>query len=72
MDDISVLQLTDPRWSDFVAGQPGATAFHHPDWTRVVAGCYGFRAFALAATDATGAIRAGLPVVEGAPPPWRP
>ena len=64
MDDISVLELTDPRWSDFVARHPGATAFHHPDWARVVAGCYGFRAFALAITDAAGAIRAGLPVVE--------
>jgi CelD/BcsL family acetyltransferase involved in cellulose biosynthesis len=64
MDDISVLELTDPRWSDFVAGHPDATAFHHPDWARVVADCYGFRAFALAVTDATGAIRAGLPVVE--------
>jgi len=64
MDDISVLELTDPRWSDFVSRHPDATAFHHPDWARVVAGCYGFRAFALAITDATGAIRAGLPVVE--------
>jgi CelD/BcsL family acetyltransferase involved in cellulose biosynthesis len=64
MDDISVLELTDSRWSDFVARHPDATAFHHPDWTQVVADCYGFHAFALAATDAAGAIRAGLPVVE--------
>ena len=60
----SVLEMTDPRWGDFVARHPGATAFHHPDWARVVADCYGFRAFALASRDATGAIRAGLPVVE--------
>jgi CelD/BcsL family acetyltransferase involved in cellulose biosynthesis len=47
-----------------VAGHPEATPFHHPDWARLVADCYGFRGFALATRDATGAIRAGLPVVE--------
>jgi CelD/BcsL family acetyltransferase involved in cellulose biosynthesis len=56
--------MTDPRWSDFVAAHPAATPFHHPDWARLVAACYGFRAFALAVSDVTGAIRAGLPVVE--------
>jgi CelD/BcsL family acetyltransferase involved in cellulose biosynthesis len=60
----SLLELTDSRWADFVATHPAATPFHHPDWTRLVAGCYGFRAFALAVCDTTGAIRAGLPVVE--------
>jgi CelD/BcsL family acetyltransferase involved in cellulose biosynthesis len=63
-DDAMVLELTDPRWADFVATHPAATPFHHPDWTRLVAGCYGFRAFALAVSDASGFIRAGLPVVE--------
>jgi CelD/BcsL family acetyltransferase involved in cellulose biosynthesis len=61
---IAVLELADPRWTGFVAGHPQATPFHHPAWARVVAGCYGFRAFALALTDGTGAIQAGLPVVE--------
>jgi CelD/BcsL family acetyltransferase involved in cellulose biosynthesis len=64
VNDAPVLELTDPRWTDFVATHPAATPFHHPDWTRLVAGCYGFRAFALAVSDATGAVRAGLPVVE--------
>ena len=61
---VSILDLTDPCWEAFVAGHPGATPFHHPDWARLVAGCYGFRGFALVTRDATGAIRAGLPVVE--------
>ena len=64
LNDVAILEITDPRWADFVATHPAATPFHHPDWTRVVAGCYGFRAFALAVSDVTGAIRAGLPVVE--------
>ena len=64
MDGVMVLETTDPRWADFVTTHPAATPFHHPDWIRLVAGCYGFRAFALAVSDVTGAIRAGLPVVE--------
>lgn len=64
LDGVAVLELTDPRWASFVAGHPKAMPFHHPDWARLVAGCYGFRAFALALTDMTGTIRAGLPVVE--------
>jgi CelD/BcsL family acetyltransferase involved in cellulose biosynthesis len=64
MDGVTVLELTDPRWIDFATAHPAATPFHHPDWAQLVAGCYGFRAFALAVSDTTGAIRAGLPVVE--------
>jgi CelD/BcsL family acetyltransferase involved in cellulose biosynthesis len=60
----SILDLTDPGWRGFVAGHPEATPFHHPDWARLVADCYGYRAFALVARDAAGAITAGLPVVE--------
>jgi CelD/BcsL family acetyltransferase involved in cellulose biosynthesis len=59
-----VLELTDPRWADFVARQPEATPFHHPDWGTLVADCYGFRAFAVTTSDATGQIQAGLPVIE--------
>ena len=60
----TILDLTDPRWGDFVAGHPDATPFHHPGWAGLIASCYGFRAFALVVSDATGAIQAGLPVVE--------
>jgi len=64
MSDVTILELTDPRWRDFVASQPSAIPFHHPDWGRVIADCYGFRAFAIATSDAAGDIRAGLPVME--------
>jgi CelD/BcsL family acetyltransferase involved in cellulose biosynthesis len=64
MSDSAVLELTDPRWAGFVASQPAATPFHHPHWGTLVAGCYGFRAFAVATTGPGGQIRAGLPVIE--------
>jgi CelD/BcsL family acetyltransferase involved in cellulose biosynthesis len=64
MPGLTILELTDPRWGDFVARQPSATPFHHPDWGRLIANCYGFSAFAVTTSDATGAIRAGLPVIE--------
>jgi CelD/BcsL family acetyltransferase involved in cellulose biosynthesis len=61
---VSILDLTDPSWGGFVAKHPVATPFHHPDWAQLIADCYGFRGFALVTRDATGAIRAGLPMVE--------
>jgi CelD/BcsL family acetyltransferase involved in cellulose biosynthesis len=61
---MSELELTDPRWQAFVAADPVATAFHHTDWVRLVADCYGFRAFAITLDDGDGGLGAGLPVVE--------
>jgi CelD/BcsL family acetyltransferase involved in cellulose biosynthesis len=58
------LELTDPSWMTFVQAHPGATPFHHPYWGSAVARCYGFRAFAVVATDTAGQVRAGLPVIE--------
>src|ERR1700685_1084587 len=64
MSGLTVLELTDPRWADFVARQPSATPFHHPAWGMLIANCYGFRAFAVATSDATGEIQAGLAGIE--------
>jgi CelD/BcsL family acetyltransferase involved in cellulose biosynthesis len=64
MSGLAILELTDPRWVDFVARQPSAIPFHHPDWGRLIADCYGFRAFAVTTSDTVGDIRAGLPVIE--------
>lgn len=64
MSGITIVEFGDPRWADFVARQPGATPFHHPEWARLVANCYGFGGFAVAVSDTAGKIQAGLPVVE--------
>jgi CelD/BcsL family acetyltransferase involved in cellulose biosynthesis len=58
------LALEDPRWLDFVERRASASFFHHPIWARLVADCYGYDAMALAVTNASTAIEAGLPVVE--------
>ena len=57
------LSVDDPRWREFVAGRPEATAFHLPAWTAFLADCYGFTSFALAAHE-NGRIVAGVPVIE--------
>jgi CelD/BcsL family acetyltransferase involved in cellulose biosynthesis len=54
----------DAAWKAFVAEQPQAVPFHHPDWARLLADCYRYDAFALATVDPSGSVRAGLPVVE--------
>src|SRR5207245_164942 len=52
------------EWWQFARAQPAATIFHHPAWAKVLAECYGFRAFGLAVVDQAGQIQAGLPVLE--------
>jgi CelD/BcsL family acetyltransferase involved in cellulose biosynthesis len=58
------LDVGDGRWAHFVDSSAGALPFHHPSWARLVADCYGYRAFALALTDSAGALVAGVPVVD--------
>lgn len=58
------LELDDPRWGEFVAGRAEATPFHHPAWARLLADCYGYRAFALAVPGADGELVAGLPLLD--------
>jgi CelD/BcsL family acetyltransferase involved in cellulose biosynthesis len=64
MATASELQLSDPRWTAFVAAHPSALAFHRPTWAEMIADCYGYRPFVLAVLDATGDVSAGLPVLE--------
>jgi CelD/BcsL family acetyltransferase involved in cellulose biosynthesis len=70
---LSELALDDPRWISFVSSRLDSTPFHYPAWPKLLAECYGFRAFALATVD-QGRIGAGFPVVEiprvGRPPRW--
>jgi len=63
MTAVAVLELDDPKWSKFVQAAPDALPFHQPAWAKLLADCYGYRAFALTVTNGAG-ITAGLPVVE--------
>jgi CelD/BcsL family acetyltransferase involved in cellulose biosynthesis len=58
------LEVDDRRWFDFVTRCDTATAFHHPAWASLLADCYGYSAFALAAENPSGRVVAGLPVVD--------
>lgn len=60
--NVRQLPLTDPRWREFVSSHPDATPFHLPEWAGVVADCYRFPSFVLAACDPGGKIVAGAPV----------
>jgi hypothetical protein len=56
--------LADPGWMDVVRRHPGATAFHHPAWSRVITDTYGFDGFVLTRRALNGSILAGLPVIR--------
>jgi CelD/BcsL family acetyltransferase involved in cellulose biosynthesis len=65
---LSILDIDDTRWFEFVESCPDATAFHHPAWVRLIAQCYQYQAFALARFDTHGRIIAGIPVIEVSSP----
>jgi hypothetical protein len=58
------LAVDDPRWVEFVAASPDAIPFHHPSWVNLLEEAYGYRPFALVLDGDSGALRAGLPVME--------
>jgi CelD/BcsL family acetyltransferase involved in cellulose biosynthesis len=60
---MTLLQLEDPRWREFVESRPQSTIFHHPAWARLLADCYGYRAMIVALADG-GAVTAGLPAID--------
>jgi CelD/BcsL family acetyltransferase involved in cellulose biosynthesis len=39
--------LSDPRWDEFIASHPGATAFHLSGWVAALAKTYGYRPVAI-------------------------
>jgi CelD/BcsL family acetyltransferase involved in cellulose biosynthesis len=60
----TTLALDDPRWCSFVSGCAGSTPFHDPAWAALLAGTYGYRAFAVAICDRDGTVLAGAPFLE--------
>lgn len=63
---VKVIDLSpeDPRWGDFVAGQPDALPYHHPGWSLVLQETFGYRQATLGCTDAAGRLTGVLPLVE--------
>ncbi len=52
------------KWAEFVRTRNNSMVFHDPAWVLLLGECYGFRAFALALTDAEDEIIGGLPMIE--------
>jgi CelD/BcsL family acetyltransferase involved in cellulose biosynthesis len=60
-----ILELDSNAWSSFVEESPEATAFHHPNWARLIASAYGYRAFIVAVQrNGSQPVTAGAPMVE--------
>lgn len=59
------LPIDSDEWSAFVCADGRATPFHHPEWARMIADCYGLRCFVFVLRKAPGeSIVGGVPVIE--------
>jgi CelD/BcsL family acetyltransferase involved in cellulose biosynthesis len=58
---VSTIPIDDSAWGEFVSAHTEATPFHLPAWASVIADCYRFQTFVLAAHDSDGEIAAGIP-----------
>jgi CelD/BcsL family acetyltransferase involved in cellulose biosynthesis len=61
---LTQLAVDDSRWFEFVSSFPRARPFHHPAWTKLLIDAYGFRSLVLALTEASGRVRAGMPIMQ--------
>ena len=61
---VEVIPLNDPDWAAFVDAHPDATCFHLPQWSQLLASCYGYSGFVVAERQPNGTILAGMPVLE--------
>jgi hypothetical protein len=59
-----ILETTNEAWQLFLSSRSKATIFHHPAWSNLIANCYGYRPFIVAAYGSGGEIKAGLPMIE--------
>jgi len=65
---IETIRARSPLWAEFVGAHPDATPFHLPQWSSVIADCYGFDSFVLAALGKGGELLAGIPIIPVRPP----
>ena len=54
---------SDPRWDEFVAGEPDGHVYQHSRWLKCLEAEYGRPAIGLCAEDASGALTGVLPLV---------
>jgi CelD/BcsL family acetyltransferase involved in cellulose biosynthesis len=58
------MEISSPRWLEFVTSQPSATIFNHPSWAQLLSESYGYKSFAMSLRNDANRVIAGLPVIE--------
>ena len=52
------------KWLEFISSNKWASIFHHPNWIKLIAECYGYQPLVVTIPGLKGEIRAGIPIVE--------
>jgi CelD/BcsL family acetyltransferase involved in cellulose biosynthesis len=63
-DRLVMMAPEDERWLELLRTAPDATPFHHPAWARMLADCYRYDVWIGGVLDPTGALSAGLPLLD--------
>ena len=64
IENLQFLNPDDERWAVYLSKNQQANLFHHPAWSRLLAECYAYEPFVLAAFNPQGDIRAAIPLIK--------
>jgi hypothetical protein len=63
-DNLQFLKPGDERWEAYLSANQGATVFHHPAWSYLLAESYSYKPFVLAKFNSQGGIQGGIPLIR--------
>lgn len=65
---VTILNVDDRKWKDYIFDRPDVNVFHHPQWSINFYEVYGYKPYVFALINSEGAVVGGIPVSDVSSP----